>query len=262
MMMLRAENLHCLRDGKPVLKGLGFELAAGEVLGVLGPNGAGKSSLLLTLAGLLPLSSGALRLGDTDSFTLTPLARARRVGYLPQQPMLAWPLSVRELVGQGRFPHPADPEADTNAVDAALLRTELTTLAERDVATLSGGERARAHLARLLAGRHELLLCDEPVAALEPFHQLAFLALLQSLAREGGSSIIVVLHDLALAARWCDRVLVLAEGRAVASGAPDLVLDDELLASVFRVCGTRDANSRLLGLAPLNRQDRLRIAGE
>jgi iron complex transport system ATP-binding protein len=259
-MMLQADDLHCQRDGKPVLKGLGLQLAAGEMVGIIGPNGAGKSSLLMALAGLLPLTSGTLRLGDMEPSSLTLAARARRVGYLPQQPVLAWPLSVRELVGQGRFPHPANREADAKAIDTALVRTELTTLADRDVATLSGGECARAHLARLLAGEHELLLCDEPVAALDPYHQLAFLALLQTLAHEG-RGVVVVLHDLALAARWCDRVLVLAGGRAVVCGAPDLVLEDGLLERVFRVRGARDQQGRLLSLAPLDLDAPHRAAG-
>lgn len=259
-MMLKADELHCLRNGKPVLTSLSLQISAGEVFGIIGPNGAGKSTLLMALAGLLPLASGTLYLGDTDPSLVAPLARARHVGYLPQHPVLAWPLSVRELVGQGRFPHPANREADTKAIDAALARTELTALAERDVASLSGGECARAHLARLLAGGHELLLCDEPVAALDPYHQLAFLALLRSLARED-RAIVVVLHDLALAARWCDRVLVLSGGRMVATGAPHLVLDDGLLQRVFRVRGTRDQQGRLLSLAPLDLDDPRRAAG-
>ncbi len=248
-MILQAEALHCLRDGKVVLDGLSLQLEAGEVLGIIGPNGAGKSSLLMALACLLPLASGRLVLEDQDPRRLAPQARARRLGYLPQEPSLAWPLTVRELVGQGRYPHPANPEADARAVDFALARTGLVALAERILTTLSGGERARAHLARLLAGEHAVLLCDEPVAALDPYHQLAFLALLQTLAREE-RAVAVVLHNLPLAAHWCDRLLVLQEGRAVASGTPDVILTDELLGEVFRVRGVRDAQGRLLSLAP------------
>lgn len=249
-MILQATDLGCTRAAKPVLQGCTLQLLPGEVLGIVGPNGAGKSSLLMTLACLLPQVSGALRLADADLRAMPPRQRARLLGYLPQRPVLAWPLSVRELVSQGRFPHAAQPGLDAQRVDAALARVGLTALADRAMDTLSGGEQARAHLARLLAGEHAVLLCDEPVAALDPYHQLAFLALLRELAAEG-RAVALVLHDLPLAASFCHRLLVMDSGRIDAEGAPRAVLDDALLERIFGVRGVRDDAGDLLALRPL-----------
>ncbi|MGE3773288.1 MAG: ABC transporter ATP-binding protein, partial [Gammaproteobacteria bacterium] len=183
-------------------------------------------------------------------FAATPArARARAIGYLPQDPEVAWPLSTRELVALGRLPYGegADDEAK---IAQALAALGLTSLAARDALSLSGGERMRAHLARLAAGTHRVLLIDEPTASLDPGYQIEVLGYLQQLARDG-AAVLIVLHDLPLAARYCDELLVLAEGRAVAHGAPARVLDDALLAAVFGVRGIRttlDGARALVGI--------------
>lgn len=248
-MLLHVHQLSLALDGRPVLQGLDFTLATGEVVGVVGPNGAGKTSLLRTLAGLLRAAAGEIELDGKPLFARHPQERARLVGYLPQFPRLEWPLPVREAVALGRRALGLADVADAE-VDAALARFELTALAQTDATRLSGGEQMRVHLARLAAGEHQVLLVDEPTASLEPRHQLQVLAQLRELAR-GGCAILMVLHDLALAARYCDRVLVLANGHQQAVGAPQEVLGERLLEEIFRVRGERDAAGSLSGLREL-----------
>ena len=248
-MLLEVKDLAIALDGRSVLQGLDFRLAGGEVLGVIGPNGAGKTSLLRVLAGLLPAIRGSVVLDDQPLLARSALERARLLGYLPQFPRLEWPLPVREAVALGRRALGlADPAGA--AVEAALARFELSALASADATRLSGGEQMRVHLARLAAGEHRLLLVDEPTASLEPRHQLQVLAQLRELSRSG-CALLVVLHDLPLAARFCDRVLVLAEGTRRALGPPREVLDDGLLETVFRVRGERNAEGVLNALRAL-----------
>ena len=248
-MQLRVRNLTLTLDRRTVLRGLDFDLAAGEVLGVIGPNGAGKTSLLRALAGLLPATTGSVLLDGEPLLARPARERARLVGYLPQFPRLEWPLPVRDAVALGRQALGlADPAGV--AVDTALARFELAGLAMVDATRLSGGEQMRVHLARLAAGDHRLLLVDEPTASLEPRHQLQVLAQLRDLARSG-CALLLVLHDLPLAARFCDRVLVLADGTRQVQGPPQEVLDDRLLEAVFRVSGERNAAGSLVALREL-----------
>lgn len=243
--LLSATALGCARGGRPILAAVDLELRSGEVLGLLGPNGAGKSSLLRLLAGIEAPDAGAVELRQQSLATLAPRARARALGYLPQNPELHWPMSVRDAVSLGRLPWhdgfaamAAGRDGDHAAVRRALARCDLDTLGQRAADTLSGGERARMHLARLFAGEHDVLLVDEPIANLDPRYQLAVLDLLAGHARDpggGARAVIAVLHDLALAARYCDRVVVLDGGRVYAAGAPAEVLDGALLQQVFGV---------------------------
>jgi iron complex transport system ATP-binding protein len=210
-------------------------LAPGTLLAVVGPNGAGKTSLLKAVAGLVP-SQGGIGLDGAGLAALGPLERARRIAYLPQRADIAWALSVRDAVALGRLPH-GDPfgrptQEDRAAVEAALQRLSLAEFADRPVTGLSGGERARVMLARVLATAAEVILADEPTAALDPAQQLAVLELLAELAA-GGRIVVAVLHDLALAARFATHVAVMDAGRVVAEGKPDAVLTDALLAEVF-----------------------------
>lgn len=234
---LQALGLTLKRGRREILAGLDLTLRPGEVTALVGPNGAGKSTLLAGLCGLLPPAAGAVRLEDADLSALPAGARARRIGFLPQAPEIAWPLEVRILVGLGRIPHigarglSAD---DARIIDAALAESGAGDLADRDASTLSGGERARVMIARVLAGEPEWLLADEPLAGLDPGCQIDAAETLARRAR-AGCGVVLTLHDLTLAARVADRVLVLAEGALLADGPPEDALSPEVLARAFGV---------------------------
>jgi iron complex transport system ATP-binding protein len=213
------------------LAGVSLELKPGEVTAICGPNGAGKSSLLACLAGLEP---GAVVLGGAALATMPPRERAKAIGYLPQSAEIAWDLSVETLAGLGRLPWNTGPLADSAAVEAAMAAMELDELRRRPVSQLSGGEKARALLARVLAGTPQWLLADEPLANLDLAHQLALLAHFRALA-ERGLGVVLVLHDLAHAINHADRVVVLRGGRVSADGAPEAALAEDVLAEVWGV---------------------------
>ena len=220
--MLSVENLTLARGGRTVLQGITVALRPGEVTAILGPNGAGKSTLLTALAGLIAPVSGEVTLAGEPMTAIAPSRRARRIGYLPQSGEVAWNLSVRALAGLGRLPWRGASNAaeDAAAVEQAFAAMDLTALASRPVHTLSGGERARALLARVLATRAEWVLADEPLAALDLAHQLALTVHFRALADQG-KGVVLVLHDLALAMNHATRVLVLGEGRLIADGPPE-----------------------------------------
>lgn len=216
------------------LRGISLRLRAGEVTAICGPNGAGKSSLLSCLAGLLPPASGAVMLADAPLAAMPAEARARALGYLPQTPEVAWDVAVQTLAGLGRLPWRTSAAEDSAAVAAALAALDLTAFAHRPVSQLSGGERARALLARVLAGTPRWLLADEPLANLDLAHQLALLGHLRTCAAQG-MGVVLVLHDLALAMNHADRVVVLDHGTLVADGPPDLALAEPVLQQVWGV---------------------------
>jgi iron complex transport system ATP-binding protein len=223
--------------GRELLRGLDAAFAPGEVACVLGANGAGKSTLLACLAGLRTPTAGQARLDGVPLSRLAPAARARRIGFLPQTPEVAWPLAVEALVALGRIPHGSSGEApgDRAAVARAMAATATEPLRGRRVDTLSGGERARVLIARALAGEPDWLLADEPFAGLDPGHQLDACALFRALAHDDGRGVVLTLHDLGLATRLADRVLVLAEGRILADGPPQAALGPEVLRRAYGV---------------------------
>jgi iron complex transport system ATP-binding protein len=234
---LSASNLTVSLGTKEIVRDASLSLDAGELVALVGPNGAGKTTLMRALAGLVP-ARGTITFADKPLGVLSPRERARMVSYLPQGHVFYWPISVESIVMLGRTPH-ADPFSsvspdDRAAVAHALAITETQGFAERAVTTLSGGEKARVALARALATQAPVLLADEPTAALDPRHQLVVMELLREAARRG-NAILVIMHDLTLAARFADRVLVMNEGRIVAGGAPAEALAPELLASVFGI---------------------------
>lgn len=239
MRTLSVESLQVAWRGQTCVQDLSFQVQSGELLALIGPNGAGKSTVLRALAQLLP-HQGRVLLDGEDLARLAPHQRARRLAYLAQGDQVAWPLQVRDFVALGRLPHQGRwrlasvSKTDQNAVDAALSAMHLTDMAERHLHALSGGERARARLARAMAVQAPLLLADEPVAALDPYHQLSVMELLRAQCN-AGHAVVVVLHDLTLASRFCDRVLLLQGGQAVACGAPRHVLTPAHLQRVYQV---------------------------
>lgn len=198
---------------------------------VVGPNGAGKTTLLKIAAGLA--GEKGVTLGGAPLETLSLRDRARHLAYLPQQPQFHWPLTVRAIVGLGRFAHGDGPE-DRAAIERAMTTAGIAALADRPVSTLSGGERARVAMARALAGETPVLLVDEPAAALDPQYQIAVMALLRERA-SAGVAVVLVTHDLNAALRNADRCVVVSRGSTVADGAPVEVLDEALLGRVFGV---------------------------
>lgn len=221
-----------------VLDDASFSFATGELVAILGPNGAGKSTLLRAMMGLIPVHSGDITIDGKSSLSMSPVERARLVSYLPQIRPLAWPITVRDTISLGRFAHGAAlgrlSKLDAAAVDAAIESCDLAALAERHTESLSGGEIARVHFARAIAARTPLLVADEPVAALDPRHQLRIAGLLRNYVDEGGGAL-VVLHEVALAARYADRLVWMNKGRIVAIGTAAETLTAETLANVYGV---------------------------
>jgi len=238
MSTLDARSLSYAVDGRTLVQDASVRLGAGEVVALLGPNGAGKTSLLRLALSLLPSTSGSSHIDGIDVRHLKAQERARRVAYLPQTRPLAWPARVRDVAALGRFAYGAPlgrlRAEDAEAVEQALAACDLAHLADRSVDTLSGGELARVHVARALAARAPLIVADEPAAALDPLHQHQLMALLKS-AAEQGTGVLVVLHDLALAARYADRLIWMQAGRVVADGPVRDTLTAERIASVYGV---------------------------
>lgn len=217
------------------LSGITAALRPGEVTAICGPNGAGKSSLLACLAGLVEPDAGTVMLDGAPLSSLPPRQRARAIGYLPQTPEIAWDLSVEVLVSLGRIPWREAPAGEEQAaVEEALAAMDLAALRGRPVSRLSGGERARALMARVLATRPRWLLADEPLANLDLAHAATLLARLREQAGEG-KGVVVVLHDLAAAMNHADRVLVLDGGAVVADGAPEAALTEAVIGAVWGV---------------------------
>lgn len=223
---------------RTVLDGVGARFRPGRVTAILGANGSGKTTLVKTLAGLLGADAGQVMLGDDPVAALDRRARARTIGYLPQDARVHWSIPARELVALGRLAHRAPfagpSAADVAAIDAALAATGTACFADRAVDQLSGGERARVLLARVLAGTPQWLLADEPLASLDPVHQLDLLEQLRALAGTG-MGVVLVLHDLVQAARAADDVLLLKAGRVTAFGPAAEVLAPAPLREAFGV---------------------------
>jgi len=229
--MIAAEGVALARAGRRVLNDLALCLRPGELVALIGPNGAGKSTALRVLAGLVPPDRGRVLYEGAPLWRLAPRARARRIGWLAQAARAAWGMTVREVVALGRLPHGDRAEAP---VERALDALGLSALAATRIDRLSGGEAKRAMIARVLAGDPRVLLLDEPAADLDPAAAFAVMRLLRRTAAEG-RVVLAVLHDLALAARFADRIVLLADGSVVADGAAEGVLTESAAGRVFGI---------------------------
>jgi iron complex transport system ATP-binding protein len=238
--ILRAADISVELGGIGVVERATIELRSGELTVLVGPNGAGKTTLMRALAGLIP-ASGSIELAGRPLTRHSARERARYIAYLPQGHVFHWPMSVAAVVALGRHPH-ADAfaplaQADREAVGRALSLTGVEPWASRAVTTLSGGERARVALARALATQAPVLLADEPTMSLDPRHQLLVMELIARAAHDG-AAVLAIVHDLALAIRFADRVVMMAQGRLVDEGLPRAVLTPERIADVFAVEAT------------------------
>ena len=243
--LLEATDISLAIDKAPVLGDVTLSVRRGEVLALIGPNGAGKSTLLRVLAGLLKADAGTVDMLGRAITAWSPQDLARVRSYLPQDAQVNWPLSVREVVQLGRLPYGNKPgEQDSLAVRRAMERTDTVPLAGRRVDQLSGGERARVLLARLLAVQADILMLDEPVSGLDVYFQLEVMELLREEADQG-RTVIVVLHDLPLAARYCDRVALLQAGTLHTLGTPRDVFTEAVMAEVYGVRASVDFEGRI-----------------
>ena len=237
-MSFNVKNIALSKDGQALVKDASFTLKAGELVVLLGPNGAGKTSLLRAALGIEKSTAGTVTIDDAPLNQLSPMARARKIAYLPQTRPLAWPNRVADIIALGRFAYGASPAKlspdDAAAVDAAIKACDLTHLKDRTADTLSGGELARLHFARSFASGAPYLIADEPVAALDPRHQFRILDLLRNYVDDGNGALII-LHDISLAARYADRLLWMKDGQIIADGSVDNTLTAKRMKEVYGV---------------------------
>lgn len=256
---LIAENVGLKRNNQAILSNIHLQISSGEFVGLIGPNGAGKSSLLKILAGLDSDFTGEVSLLIEDKISLKKmhrLQRAKQIAWLAQQDVPTWPLSVQHLVSLGRLPWSNNisqsSPADLQAIDTAIEQTDLQLLRHRSVLELSGGELQRALLARVFAGEQPIMLVDEPISALDPYHQLHMMELLTEKSKQKGI-VCAALHDLNLAARFCNRLVLLNHGQIVASGKPTEVLTHENLRQVYGIEAYVDCREEGVVIIPRKR---------
>lgn len=256
-MRISVENITLSYDAVRVLDGVTLEFRPGELVGLIGPNGAGKTSLLRIAANLQEPGGGSVRYDDDPASAIGERRLARRLAFLAQDAHAYWPLRADAVVALGRLPHRRPMRGlgsdDKAAIDRALIAVDADRLRGRTLAQMSGGERMRVLLARALAVEAEMLLADEPTASLDPAHQIEVIQLLRRSARDG-RGVVVVMHDLSLAARFCDRVVLLAHGKVKADGPPMAALTDGNLAAAYGIGvarGTHDGVPFILPWASL-----------
>lgn len=237
MKLLTISDLQVTVGQRQILPAISLSVKAGEFIGLIGANGAGKSTLLRAMLGLVP-ARGAVTLDGRDLLHMAAGERAKHIGFLPQEREVAWPISVSELVALGRRAVKSGfvglSQADEAAIAAAMTMMNITALQDRPVTELSGGERARVLIARVLAQQTNLIFADEPVAGLDPAHQLDLMQGLGQLAQQG-RSVIASFHELGLAASFCTRLILLKQGRIIADGRPEQVATAELLQQAYGI---------------------------
>jgi iron complex transport system ATP-binding protein len=234
-----AEGVSYSQGGHAILRDVHLSVAPGELVGLIGPNGAGKTTLLKVIGGLWSGASGSIRLLDRPLARYSARDVARVIAQVPQITALDFPFSVKQVVLMGRNPHLSrfelETERDRRIAQQAMQRTQTLDLADRLIGTLSGGERQRVLIARALTQEPRLLLLDEPTANLDIQHQIGILELVQGLIREDGLGAVAAVHDLELAARFCDRLVLMDQGAVLAEGTPESVLSPEILRKAYAV---------------------------
>ena len=241
-MTLDARNIHVTIKGNAILRGASLSVPKGKVIGLIGPNGAGKSTLLKAILGLTDIQSGKIILDGEELSGWSLKDRARKISYAAQGAPVHWPLDVEHIISLGRIPH-LDPWQKISAVDQelihqAMVKTDTLHLAKRLTTTLSGGERACVMLARAIVGDADYLCADEPIASLDPYHQLRIMEILQGLAKDG-HGVLIVLHDLTLAGRYCDELVLINHGQILAHGSVEDVLTAENLELAYHIKASR-----------------------
>ncbi len=262
MTQLEIKNLHVRLGGAEILSSISTDIPQGQFIGLIGPNGAGKSTLLRAVMGLVAYQ-GEIKFNGSSLPAMTPLNRARAIAYLPQTREVNWPMAAADIVALGREPHRPGPSpfsaSDRAAVSQAMHRMDVERFSGRIAQTLSGGELARVLIARALAQDCPLLLADEPTAGLDPAHQIGLMKHFRAIARQG-KTVIACLHELSLAARWCDRLILLDRGRIAADGLAESVITETQLADVYGISARIETNAdgllvTLLSLAQTTPKD-------
>lgn len=250
---LNVENLRVTLGGNKILDGVTFGVEPGQVVGLIGANGAGKSTVLKTILGIVKPDDGHVLLGLENIMSLAPKERAKRLSYVPQGTPIHWPLTAERLVALGRTPHQTPwqeiDEMDAKVIRTAMEETDCWHLRSRQATTLSGGEKARVLLARTMAVGAPFMLADEPTASLDPLHQLQVMDIMRGQA-QCGAGVLVVMHDLGFAQRFCDRLILLSKGRVIAAGEAEDVLTDHNLEAAFGVKVSRWSEGTDRFLAP------------
>jgi iron complex transport system ATP-binding protein len=256
-MKLEARNIVVTIGGRKIVDGASLSVSSGEMIGLIGPNGAGKSTLLRSVLGIREKTGGSVALDGVDLMSIPARQRARQIAFLPQERRVEWRLTARDVVMLGRYPHEGGFGGVTSesqaAVDRAIQAVDGAHLLDRPVAVLSGGERTRILLARALAVEAPILLVDEPIAALDPYHQLHVMEILRDRARSG-VGVLAVIHDLAFAARFMDRIVLMHEGRVAGDGAPADILSAGRLAQVYHIDAVRGEQAGDRWILPWSRR--------
>ncbi len=237
MNRLEFKNVSVVLGEEQILRDISFHVSPGEFVALLGPNGVGKTTLMKAAAGLIPYQ-GSILINNREVREISAGDLGKAISYIPQGHEVHWPMSVRDIVALGRLPFrpvaSLKGEQDEQIIQDALKATEATDFAERPYSQLSGGEKSRVMIARALANGSDLMLADEPTAALDPYHQLQILEMLKNRV-EAGLSVIVILHDIMLAGQFADRIVLMHDRNIIADGKPEETLRSELLESVYGI---------------------------